>query len=133
MTGDEDKHQELPQGLIDELRSADDPVPLITARVDREILRRAESQFSGRKPDTWRRYPTGAAVAATVLVVLFVVRPDTAPAPDTRDMYADHDDSGRVDIADVLYVARSTGRIEQADIDDFAMRVVSLSASEGPL
>ncbi len=129
MTRNEDQHEELPQELIDELRSADEPVPLITARVDREILARAESQFSSRKSRLWRRYPAWAAAAATVLVALFIFRPDAPRSPGFEDMYADHDGSGRVDIADVFYVARSADQLEQANIDDFAMRVVALSAT----
>lgn len=133
MTRYDDDREELPQGLIDDLRSADEPVPLITARVDSEVLRQAESQFSARKGSAWRRYRSWGAVAATVLVALFVVSLNAPPPPDLQDTYADHDGSGRVDIADVLYVARSTRQVKQSDIDDLAMRIVSLSPGEDSL
>ena len=46
---------------------------------------------------------------------------------DERSLYADVDGSGRIDIADVLALARADGPdVTQADLDAFAMRVVSL-------
>ena len=131
MTHDDDNLEELPQGLIDELRSADRPAALITSRVDREILGQAEAQFRRRRPVASRRYPAWAAVAATVLVAFFVLRVDAPAPPGVDGLYADHDGSGRVDIADVYYVARSNRQVSKADIDAFAMSVVSLSAGGG--
>ena len=129
MTHDENNHEDLPQALIDELKSGDRPVSLITSRVDREIMAQAEQQFAGRRRHVLASYPTWAAVAAAVLVAVFFIRLDAPSYQEPAGAYADLDESGSVDIADVLYLARSndSGRITQAEIDAFAMSIVSLT------
>ena len=130
MTREEKEHEDLPQGLIDQLKSADQPVSMITSRVDREISRLAESQFSSRRRPFWNRRPALVAIAATVLVTLFFVQLRGPQVDEQVPIYADLDNSGRIDIADVLHLARSRGSEQesQADIDAFAMRIVSLAS-----
>ena len=128
MTSDQEPYQDLPQALIERLKVADESQPTITSRVDREILGSAQSQFAAR-PARRRRSYAWAAVAAALLLALLLVElrdPEPEQAPP---VYADLDQSGSIDIADVLVLAQSAkaGGVSQADIDAFAQRVVSLS------
>ena len=131
MKHENETSEQLPNALIDQLKSADQPDSLITSRVDREILQLAKAQFSSRRA-VWQRRPTWAAIAATVLIAFFIVQLRGPTTVDSGLIYADVDHSGRIDIADVLAVARTRGDGEksQAELDAFAMRVVSLSALE---
>ena len=124
MTHKENETEELPEALIEALRSADEAVPLITARVDREVLKMARDQFAGRKP-AWRRRPAWAAVAATVLIAIFVVQLDQPMQQVNLSMQA----ARPADISDVLKLARERAGdpAAQVEIDALAMRVVSLS------
>jgi len=129
MTRDEQEYDDLPQDLIDQLKSADQPVSMITSRVDREISQLAEAHFSRRRQTVWSRHPAWAAVAATALLALLLVQLRGPQVDEHVPIYADLDNSGRIDIADVLYLARTRGAEQQqrAEIDAFAMRVVSLA------
>lgn len=131
MTDENDNPEHLPKALIDELKAADRPNVLITSRVDREVLRRANAQFGHRRA-VWRRRPAWAAVAATVLIAFFVIQLREPATIDEPVIYADVDKSGRIDIADVLAAARARqGDTDaQATLDAFAMRIVSLGTSE---
>lgn len=128
MHDENEQFEELPQSLIDELKRVDKPLPLITARVDRDIAVAASAHFAARdrsllKP-AWR---AGLAIAATVLIAMFLVLLRGPVIPPSGGMYADVDHSGRVDIADVLALARDRkANATQADLDAFAKRVVSL-------
>ena len=124
MTHKENETEELPEALIEALRSADEAVPLITARVDREVLKMARDQFAGRKP-AWRRRPAWAAVAATILIAIFVVQLDQPMQQVNLSMQA----ARPSDISDVLKLARERAGdpAAQVEIDALAMRVVSLS------
>lgn len=124
MTHNDDETEELPDALIEALKSADEAVPLITARVDREVLMMARDQFAGRKP-AWRRRPAWAAVAATVLIAIFVVQLDQPMQQVNLSMQA----ARPADITDVLKLARERAGdpAAQVEIDALAMRVVSLS------
>jgi len=124
VTHKENETEELPEALIEALRSADEAVPLITARVDREVLKMARDQFAGRKP-AWRRRPAWAAVAATILIAIFVVQLDQPMQQVNLSMQA----ARPADISDVLKLARERAGdpAAQVEIDALAMRVVSLS------
>ncbi len=124
MTHNDDEFEELPDTLIEALKSADEAVPLITARVDREVLEMAREQFADRKP-RWRRRPAWAAVAATFLIAIFVVRLEQPTQQASPSMLAPRP----ADISNVLRLARqrSGDPDAQAEIDALAMRVVSLS------
>ena len=129
MEQENEQFEELPQALIDELKATDRPVPMITARVDREILQLARAQFEQRRPPAWKSRPAWAAIAATVLIALFILD-FRNPSPEQQSaLYGDIDNSGRVDIADVLALARSRepDDLTQAEIDALAMHIVSLN------
>lgn len=124
MAHDDAQEDDLPPGLAEALKAADEPLPLVTARVDRELAALAEAQFRTRRRPGVRR-AAWAALAAAVLVAVLVV-PRQQPAPEPPGVYADVDGSGSVDIADVLALARSKEAPSQAQLDAFARRVVSL-------
>ncbi len=124
MSDQENHHEDLPPELIQALKSADDRVPMITGRVDREISALAATQFAARTPT--RRY-AGLAVAASLLLAVFVALIREPQIDPSADMYADLDASGQIDIADVLYLARRNA--DQATIDQLAYKVVSLDTS----
>jgi hypothetical protein len=129
MEPENEQFEDLPQSLIAELKATEQVVPLITARVDREVAGLAADHFASRRKRAWA-HPAWAAIAATILVAILAtqfVGVDTAP-PEA--VYADVDGSGQIDIADVLALARTRNpeQITQAELDAFAMRVVSLSS-----
>jgi len=125
MGPEKERSEDLPQPLIEALKSADRPVAMITARVDREVSEMARSHFSARRQPTRVPRPAWAAMAATVLIAVIVVQ---LQPPDQSTLYTDVDRSGRIDIADVLALARAQGPGErsQSELDAFASRIVSL-------
>lgn len=130
MQPENEQFDDFPRELIRELKASARDLPVITARVDREILRMAEEQFAGRKAPRRIARPAWAAVAASVLVAVFAVSNRVTLVDEGGSVYADVDGSGRVDIADVLALARAardSGNYSQAEIDAFAKQVVSLN------
>jgi negative regulator of sigma E activity len=122
MKHDENQFDDLPEALIEELRKSDSSVPLITARVDREVLKLAREQFATRRP-AWRR-PAWAAVAAAVVLAVVLgplqMQQHSAPSYSAR----------QPDISDVLRLARESQGTPgaQAEIDALAYQVVSLGS-----
>ena len=113
----------LPEALIDELKRRDRAADVITSRVDRSVAAAARAHF-GESPARRVQNP-GAWIAAAACAVLAVGLSTTrlserGAAPE----YADVDGSGRIDIADVLALAREG--VPQAELDAFALRVVTL-------
>ncbi|MDH5454711.1 MAG: hypothetical protein OEY37_01490 [Gammaproteobacteria bacterium] len=127
---EEDNLEGLPDELVAELEKADKPGALITARVDRSIANLAREQFAAR-PERRRRVARAwYAVAATVVLAVLVLPFSNRLGTDDDALYADVDNSGQIDIADVLTLARrSNGKVSQAELDAFAMRVVALANS----
>ena len=126
----EDDIETLPDDLLIELRKADKPGSLITASVDRSIAKLAHEQFSSRPGRRRQAAPVWLAVAATLLLAVFILPLPNRPESGGVDLYGDVDNSGQVDIADVLALARRTdGKPTQAELDAFAMRIVSLADS----
>lgn len=127
---DNDNEPQLPATLIEALKAEDQPTALITSRADRALEAQAAAHFAARRSTArdWRPAWYAAAAAAAVALLLVVPRePSINEGIGAQDVfYADVDASGRIDIADVLAVARS-GRATQPDIDAFAARVVTLS------
>ena len=128
---DNDKEQQfedLPANLVAALKRTDQPVALITSKVDRQISQMARAQFSRRRQPVWRSRPAWAAIAATVMITAIVFDSRPPFSGDKNPIYADIDGSGRIDIADVLALARTrdSGEISQAEIDAFARQIVSL-------
>lgn len=116
---DNDELPELPDELVDALR--EEPTPLITSRVDREIEARARRAFMARKAPSRKHLPARwAAIAATFVAAVFIVSDLRSP----HTIYGDHDGSGQIDIADVLAAAREG--YDQGKLDAFAMQIVSL-------
>lgn len=125
MKRDNEELNDLPEALIEELRSADESIPLLTARVDREVLKMAREQFATRR-STWRR-PAWAAVAATVLLAVIIGQPmlERSAAPNLSPR--------QPDISDVLRLARERAGQPgaQVEIDTLAQRVVALAPRSG--
>lgn len=127
---DEDNLEGLPDELVAELKKADKPGSLITAKVDRSIANLAREQFESRPEKRRRMAPAWYAVAATVLLAVLVLPVTNRLVMDDDGLYTDVDNSGQIDIADVLTLARrSDGKITQEQLDAFAMRIVSLAES----
>lgn len=131
---DDEPIEELPRSLVEELRAADRPLPMITARVDREMAAMARAHFAGRRRPARASRSAWTAVAASVLLAVLVLQ-WPLPAPEQQGgFYADVDGSGRIDIADVLAAARSQPPDERsrAKLDAFAYRIVSLEPAGDP-
>ena len=161
MTGVNEQDERLPEALVEELKRIDRAPEVITSRVDRSLACMAHAQFARRHLPRWQpRSAWRAAAAACVLVVVLFTTNHLWEQDDTS-IYADIDGSGRIDIADVLALARAgvedetrgqskitpdrtidhTGddftltpfvAVNQADLDAFAYRLVALDR-EGTL
>jgi hypothetical protein len=117
----------LPQELIDKLVDENRSVRFITAKVDREIESLAEAHFAERKAARTRARPAWIAVAASVLVAVFIVQTQQRGVDSDALRLEDLDGSGRVDIVDVLALARQNPNAQQTDIDALASALVALS------
>lgn len=122
----EESFEDLPESLIGELKRADTALPLITARVDRQMTDLARDQFAGREAPSAIPAMAWMAVAAALAVAVIGLQLWQPAVQERREIYADADGSGQIDIADVLVTARREA-LSQAEIDAFAMRVVSLN------
>ena len=113
----------LPADWIDALNRVDRAPAVVTRTVDRALGAAADSQFAARQARATWRHPGGwAALAASLaLVTVVAVRWDGGD----EAVYADVDASGRIDIADVLALAR-TGTASASELEAFAQRVVAL-------
>ena len=125
-------NEELPAGIVQALKVADEAPLVITAGIDRTLADMANVHFRARRP-SWVRQGGWAALAASVaLIAVLAVQLGGPMIRDERSLYTDVDGSGRIDIADVLALARADRPdVTQADLDTFAMRVVSLDAGGG--
>ena len=120
--------EQLGEGLIRALQAADEAPPVITAGVDRALAGMSSRHFASRRP-AWKRHGGWALAASVALVAVLAVQMIDPASDDGESLYADVNGSGGIDIADVFALARA-GRpgVAQADLDTFAMRVVSLDA-----
>ena len=116
----------LPQPLLDELKRLDRAPEVITARVDRAVAAATRAHFSPRGIPRWRRHGAWGAVAACAVLAVALTVGREALDRDPA-LYSDVDGSGRIDIADVLALARSGSDVDQAELDAFAWRVVALN------
>ena len=114
---------DLPADWIDTLNRVDRAPAVVTRSVDRALGAAAGAQFAPRRARPAWRHPGGwAALAASLaLVTVIAVRWDGGG----EAVYADIDASGRIDIADVLALAR-TGTASPRELEAFAQRVVAL-------
>ena len=129
MSDENVNNEDLAEELIAALKAADEAPLVITARVDRAVADLATAHFGSRR-SAWKRQSGWVALAASVaLVAALAVQFGSPMFREETSLYADVDGSGRIDIADVLAVARNEGsRVSQAELDAFAMRVVALEA-----
>lgn len=131
MTHEEDNTTELPESLIAELKHADGAPPLITVKVDRAISDLARDQFSSRPRRHARNTPKWFAAAAAMLLAVFLWQTTDRPQPVVAELYRDVDQSGQIDIADVFALARrGGGAVTRAELDAFAMQLVSLEGGD---
>ena len=121
----------LPQTIVERLRRLDRSQPIVDPRTDRAVLDAAQAYFRTRPARFARgRWAVPFAAAATLVLAAILVRPlvfDPAPARD------DVDGSGRVDILDVLALARmraagDTVGVTEARIEELAYRIVAIDA-----
>ena len=129
MAGTPESDDHLPRPLIDELGRLDRAPDVITARADRAVAAAARDHFCARGIPRWRRHGAWGAVAACAVLAVALTVGREALDRDPA-LYSDVDGSGRIDIADVLALARSGSGVGQADLDAFAWRVVALNRDE---
>ena len=116
---------ELPDDLVDVLKRADRAPAVVTRAVDLALGDASRAHFASRGEHAWLHRGRWAALAASVaLATVLAVRWGDLGGGDAG-LYADVDDSGRIDIADVLVLARA-GTASRGELDAFAMRVVAL-------
>ncbi len=141
--------EQLPEAIIDRLRGEEQSISIISPKIDQIILAEAKSHFAAREPAKSRTLtrPAWAAIAASTVLAILVMSEfyieqsvdisgfmdtsrflDPLPAPG---FFADVDNSGRLDIVDVLALARrhegNPAAVSQAQIDALMMKIVSLS------
>ena len=126
----------LPPAIVARLRRLDRSQPIVDPGTDRTVLDAANAYFRARPARVARRrWVVPFAAAATLLLAAILVRPlvfDTASARD------DVDGSGRVDILDVLALARvraergDAAGVTEASIDELAYRIVALDSRSRP-
>jgi len=124
----------LPPAIASRLRRLDQAQPIVDPRTDRAVLEAAHSYFAAR-PATLRprraRWTLPLGAAAAVLLAAVLMRPLVFDAPSADDV----DGSGRVDVLDVLALARQRAErgdasgVTAARIEDLAYRIVALDSS----
>ncbi len=125
MTNQQKPDFDLPDGLVDRLKQADQAPAVITAKVDRAVSAMTSEQFSTR-PGRRISAPVWLSAAASVALAVFIVQMQ-APAPSEGVLYSDVDGSGQIDIADVMAMAmREQDDVSAAELEAFAMQVVAL-------
>ena len=130
MSGTSERDEQLPGGLVDELKRLDRAPAMVTSRVDRSLSATARAHFASRQAPRWQQQRAwGAAAACALLVALFTT--SRLEEEVETSTYADIDGSGRIDIADVLALARSGQGVDQAHLDAFAFRLVALDGDGG--
>lgn len=128
MPADHSQHNELPEKLVATLKDEQQGPPLITARVDREIAALSATHFAGRRDTGRRKAPAWFAAAAAVLIAVLLVPVYRSSVDEPAVLLTDVDQSGQVDIADVLALARDNKQLQQEDLDRFALQVVALNS-----
>ncbi len=128
-----EQRETLPPGIASRLRRLDHAQPIVDPRTDRAVLEAARSYFAAR-PATSRlrraRWAVPLGAAAAVLLVAVLMRPLVLDAPSTDDV----DGSGRVDVLDVLALARmraaggEASGVTASRIDELAYRIVALDS-----
>ena len=128
-----EQSETLPPAIASRLRRLDRAEAIFDPRTDRAVLDAANAYFAARPAAARARRPRWAVplgAAAAVLLAAVLMRPLVfAPSAD------DVDGSGRVDVLDVLALARmraaggdATG-ITEARIEELAYRIVALDSA----
>ena len=142
-TETDNEPEQLPAALIAELRRADSEVRVISSRIDRDVLKAADEQFSSRPPGQKPRLaaPVWAAMAASLVLAFVFVAGDFQKSADMAEsaslrntgIHSDLDGSGSVDIADVLLAAKMAGddEVSRQQVEQFARRIVKLADKGG--
>ena len=127
----------LPPAIASRLRRLDRAQPIFDPRTDRAVLEAARSYFADRPATARARRPRWAVplgAAAAVLLAAVLVRPIIFHTPSADDV----DGSGRVDVLDVLALARmraaggDASGITDARIEELAYRIVALDSRRAP-
>ena len=135
MEWENENYSELPETIIDRLRRGDESIPIISPKTDQIILAEARSQFADRERAIPRSLvrPAWAAIAASVALAVFVVNNFYDARSPSPQHVSDVDNPGRVDIVDVLALARSRQRnpaaVSQAQIEAVMTQIVSLNTN----
>ena len=122
----------LPPAIASRLRRLDRAEAIFDPRTDRAVLEAANAYFAARPAVARARRPRWAVplgAAAAVLLAAVLMRPLVfAPSAD------DVDGSGRVDVLDVLALARmraaggDASGVTDARIEELAYRIVALDS-----
>jgi hypothetical protein len=124
----------LPPAIVSRLRGLDRSQPIVDPRTDRAVLESAREYFGARPvsaPTRRARWALPLGAAAAMLLAAVLVRPLVFDgSPPARD---DVDGSGRVDILDVLALARmraagDAAGVTEARIEELAYRIVAIDA-----
>ena len=127
----------LPPAIASRLRRFDRTEAILDPRTDRAVLEAAQSYFATRPaaaPARRSRWAVPLGAAAAVLMAAVLVRPLVFHTPSADDV----DGSGRVDVLDVLALARmraangDASGITEARIDELAYRIVALDSRRAP-
>jgi hypothetical protein len=137
MKPDTEQLDTLPPAIAKRLCAVDRAQPIVDPRTDRAVIETASRYFAARpamaraRRSRWA-LPLGAAAA--VLLAAVLMRPLVFDTPSADDV----DGSGRVDVLDVLALARmraaggDASGITDARVDELAYRVVALDARSAP-
>lgn len=119
-----DDNDILPADLVAALKARERSADVITTRVDHTLMALAAEQFAARRRAP-RRYAWAAAAAIAAVAIAATVL-SRSPSLGRDDLFTDVDGSGRIDIADVLVLARDGRGLTDADLEAFAASVVRL-------
>ena len=128
MTDTNTPEDQLPEALIDELQRRDRAPDVITSRVDRSVAVALRAHFGVPRAPRWQ-HPGAWAAAAACAVLAVGLSTSYLSERGGAPIYRDVDGSGRIDIADVLALAREG--VPRAELDAFALRVVALDRDGG--
>ena len=124
---------ELPDDVVREMRRLDRSLAVLAPAVDRQVAAAAAAHFSNRPEragPAMRRRAISGALAASLVIGVFVVRMQTGVEPERPA--ADLDGSGVVDILDAFALARANRAApaeSQAEIDALIREIVALNGS----
>lgn len=129
----ETESSELPGDLVREMQRLDRSLAVLTPAVDRQVAAAAAAHFRHRRErarPAMRRWAISGALAASLVIGVFVIRPQ--PGVEREFSAHDLDGSGVVDILDAFALARmnqGSPAESQAEIDALIREIVALNGS----